>query len=247
LALLLAAIIVLPGNAIAGGACGGTYVAESGDTVEKIAAKCGTSASAIYAANPGISSKLSTGQSLFVPGSNYGATAVPTYTLIPTPVSYYSNYYIVQPGDTFSGIASRFGLSINALWAANPYIWDINILYVGQSLYIPGSSAVIVTPRSTEEPVPLSYGNVPANAPRGYITLSNKANGDVYVSLQGTTADGTTIIREYPVDGTISEKIPAAWYSYVAWVGGLKFEGGFHLGGGSEHTITFYAKKVVVE
>ena len=40
------------GVARAGGVCGGTYIADSGDTVEKIASKCGTTASAIYAANP---------------------------------------------------------------------------------------------------------------------------------------------------------------------------------------------------
>jgi hypothetical protein len=95
--------------------------------------------------------------------------------------------------------------------------------------------------------VPLSYGEVPINAPKGRITLSNQANGDVYISLQGTTTDGAHVIREYPVNGSITEKIPAAWYSYVAWVGGKKFQGEFHLGGDSEHTIIFYEKKVVVQ
>jgi hypothetical protein len=94
---------------------------------------------------------------------------------------------------------------------------------------------------------PLSYGTVPPGTLYGKVQLSNKANGDVYVSLQGTTRDGVSVINEYPVDGTMSVKVPAGWYVYVAWVGGQKFEGQFNLGGGSEHAITFYSKKVVVQ
>jgi hypothetical protein len=41
--------------------------------------------------------------------------------------------------------------------------------------------------------------------------------------------------------------VPAGWYIYVAWVGGQKFEGQFNLGGGSDHVISFYSNKIVVE
>jgi hypothetical protein len=65
------------------------------------------------------------------------------------------------------------------------------------------------------------------------------------VSLQGTTKDGTEVIREYPVDGTFEVSVPAAWYVYVAWVGGKKMVGQFNLG--SSTTITFFRDKVVVD
>jgi hypothetical protein len=42
-------------------------------------------------------------------------------------------------------------------------------------------------------------------------------------------------------------KLPSGSYTYVAWVGGIKFEGWFQLGKDGSRTITFYAKKVVVE
>lgn len=271
LILILGVSIAVPMNASAGGVCGGTYIADPGDTVEKIAAICGTSAAAIYAANPGITSALKTGQALIVPGNTPGSstalpnsTALPLPTHTPTPVVVYyppapvyvppvsyTGYYTVQFGDTFSAIASRFGIGVYNLWAANSYIWDINRIYVGQVLYIPGSSYYPGYPGNvpptapTKDPVPLSYGE--ATGAQGTVTLSNKANADVYVSLQGTTNDGTNVIREYPVDGKISARIPAAWYTYVAWVGGVKFVGGFHLGGGSEQTITFYKNEVVVD
>jgi len=42
-------------------------------------------------------------------------------------------------------------------------------------------------------------------------------------------------------------KVPAGWYIYVAWVGGRKFDGQFKLGGGSDHSITFYRDRIIVK
>ena len=47
------------------------------------------------------------------------------------------NVYIVRPGDTLSGIASRFGTTVNALQNANPSITDPNLIYTGQQIVIP--------------------------------------------------------------------------------------------------------------
>lgn len=161
------------------------------------------------------------------------------------PPTNYSGIYIVQPGDTFASIASRFGVGLYDLWAANPQIWDINLIYVGQAIYVPSSSWVVTTPSA--KPSSLSWGEAPAGVRDGKVILSNKAKADVYVSLQGTTRDGTTVINEYSVSGTMSVNVPAGWYVYVAWVGGEKFSGTFNLGGETEHSLTFYKNKVVVE
>jgi LysM repeat protein len=45
-------------------------------------------------------------------------------------------YYIVQPGDTLSAIAWRFGTTVWMIAQANG-IWNPNLIYVGQRLYIP--------------------------------------------------------------------------------------------------------------
>jgi LysM repeat protein len=244
LVLLLLAFFGTPVGAQAGGVCGGTYVVEWGDTLDTIAAMCGTTVSAIYAANPGISGYLYAGQVLTLPYSNYNNYGNYNYY---APVSY-NGTYIVQVGDTFSRIASRYGVSIYALRTANPNIWDINLLYVGQVIYVPTYPTWITNvPTPTETPTSLSYGTVPLRAPYGYIKLSNKANADVYVSLQGTTRDGFDVINEYPVSAIMNVRVPAGWYVYVAWVGGQKFAGQFNLGGDSNHSITFYINKVVVE
>lgn len=243
LAAMLVTVFATSGTALAGGVCGGTYIVDPGDTFSKIASKCGTSVSAITSANPGVSEPLKTGQTLSVPGSNYttpNTNATPTANV---PANY-NGTYIVQHGDTFSSIASRYGITVNALWAANPNIWDINYLYVGQVINVPASSSP-ATPATAA--VPLSYGTVPAGAPKGAIALSNQAKSDVYISLHGTTNDGINFIYEYPVDGKLNVKVPSGWYDYVAWVGGVKFEGQFKLGNDGSRTIIFYANKVVVE
>jgi LysM repeat protein len=270
---------LVPLQVHAGGVCGGAYTVENGDTVERLAAMCGTSTAAIFAANPGLKEPLTPGQVITIPGLTFGsltptvAVSPTASTATPTPAAVVNNYYntynyynyspfpvvtpasiistgtyVVQPGDTFAGIAYSFGVSINDLWAANPYIVDINILYVGQVLnipfwYVPPPSVVV-----TAEPVAVSYpGTIPNNAPRGTVRLVNKANGDVYVSLRTTRADGTNAINEYPVKGTFVTDIPIGWIDYVAWVGGIKFTGGFKLTENSIHTLTFNKSKVVVD
>jgi LysM repeat protein len=50
--------------------------------------------------------------------------------------------YLVQPGDTLSGIAASHGVSLAAVEAANPHLADPNLIYAGQTVDLPeGSSA----------------------------------------------------------------------------------------------------------
>lgn len=50
--------------------------------------------------------------------------------------------YLVQPGDTLSGIAASHGASLAATESANPQIANFDLIYAGQTVKIPeGSSA----------------------------------------------------------------------------------------------------------
>jgi LysM repeat protein len=237
---VLLSLFAVPLVVQAGGACGGTYIVQWGDTLTAIAQRCGVSMEAILAANPGLSPYLYAGQTLVIPGPQ--TTPAVTYMA-----------YVVQPGDTFAAIAARFGVSMSALMAANPNIPNINILYVGQIIYIPtttttGSVGAVIVPTPTRYvPVPLSYGTAPARTPKATISLVNHAKKDVYVSLQGTLQNGETVIREYPVGRWLNVSVPAGWYVYVAWVGDQKFVGQFKVSGEKNYTISFYSNKVVVE
>jgi len=245
---ILLATFAGAGTAQAWSSCGGSYVVQWGDTMGGIAARCGTTVSALYAANPWTNGYLYAGQVLVIPDGGYNPP--------PQSGNYYTGKYTVQWGDTFSKIAQRYGVSVHSLWAANPYIWNINRIYPGQVLNVPATST---KPGSSDSSwfkiistdydplVERSYGAVPPKTPTGKVNLINIANAEVYVSLQGTTNDGAKVINEYPVEGTMSVKVPAGWYLYVAWVGGEKLSGEFKLGGDANRTMTFYPNKIVVE
>ena len=100
------------------------YVVRRGDTLSGIAARFGVSLSALARAN-GLSptSYVYVGQRLRIPAAS---TPSPTATTV----------YVVRPGDTLSGIAARFGVSVAALAQANG-IRNPSRIFVGQRLRIP--------------------------------------------------------------------------------------------------------------
>lgn len=58
--------------------------------------------------------------------------------------------YRTQSGDTMSGIAARFGVSLSALEAANPQIANPNLIFPNELVHVPGSPA----PAHDVTPVP---------------------------------------------------------------------------------------------
>jgi LysM repeat protein len=79
------------------------------------------------------------------------ASVIPVLTqvLLPTPTPY---IYTIRENDTISGIASRFGISQEALLAANPGVQP-NTLSIGQNLIIPTGSEIPGEPTPTPAPV----------------------------------------------------------------------------------------------
>ena len=108
---------------------GQIYVVQAGDTIFSIAQRFGVTVDAIIAANPGIDpNRLVVGQRICIPGVTPPCTG---------------QIYIVQAGDTIFSIAQRFGVTVDAIIAANPGI-DPNRLVIGQRICIPS-----VTPPCT--------------------------------------------------------------------------------------------------
>jgi len=101
------------------------YVVRRGDTLYSIARHFGVSLATLarvnHIANPSL---IYVGQRLTIPGCG----PVP-----PAPVGF---WYTVRAGDTLYSIASRFGVSVWSIVAAN-HIANPNIIYVGQRLFIP--------------------------------------------------------------------------------------------------------------
>ena len=105
------------------GSC--TYVVRRGDTLYSIARHFGVSLATLvrvnHIANPSL---IYVGQRLTIPGCG----PVP-----PAPAGF---WYTVRAGDTLYSIASRFGVSVWSIVAAN-HIANPNIIFVGQRLFIP--------------------------------------------------------------------------------------------------------------
>src|SRR5215211_941319 len=107
------------------GQCGTSVTVVSGDTLRKIADRCGTTIYALRRANPdiGLGNLIYPGQVLQLPGAILG-----------TDGDFF--IYIIARGDTLRSLASRFGTTVGALLAANPDITNANVIYEGQHLKV---------------------------------------------------------------------------------------------------------------
>jgi LysM repeat protein len=151
----LLATFAFTGNALAWSGCGSSYYVQWGDTLASVAYKCGTTVAAIRQANPNIGYWLYAGQTISMPGSNYGYNGsynnngyynntyhAPQYNQ----TNYYysgsrgGRTYVVQWGDTMRKIAARMNVNLNDLIAANPQIWNPNWIYYGQVINVPSAA-----------------------------------------------------------------------------------------------------------
>jgi LysM repeat protein len=105
--------------------CDSSVTVVSGDTLLKIANRCGTTVSALRRANPevGTGNLIYPGQILRLPGAIL-------------PIDNGNFIYIIARGDTLKGLAARFGVTVDALLAANPNITNVNLIYEGQRLNV---------------------------------------------------------------------------------------------------------------
>lgn len=133
-----------------------TYRVQAGDTLSRIAAVHSVSIDALMAAN-GLSAQdaysLRPGDELVIPDgrattvSQSAPAAAPTATTPP-------RTYTIQSGDTPIAIANRFGVSVDALLAANGLtLNDARSLRTGQVLVIPGSGQATTPQTATGAPV----------------------------------------------------------------------------------------------
>lgn len=127
---------------------GETYSVRSGDTLGAIAARHGTTVSALRSANNISGDRIMVGQKLKLPAgasapsaqrSSATASAPSAGSTAPAPSSA-DGGYTVRSGETLGGIAARHGTTVQALMQANN-IDDPRSLRAGQTLRIPGSSA----------------------------------------------------------------------------------------------------------
>jgi LysM repeat protein len=149
LVLMLLASLLSPINAIAAPAQsnqGNTewvqvYTVQRGDTLSGIAQSFGVSQEALMKANSlDNPNQIYVGQQLIIPEKSHSGTGGPQC----------QSYYTVRSGDTLSEIALYNGVNEYALARANG-IYDLNDIYVGQSLCIPGNSGGEYYPQQPQQ------------------------------------------------------------------------------------------------
>ena len=100
--------------------------------------------------------------------------------------------YLVQPGDTLSGIAASHSVSLAAVEAANPHISNFNLIFAGQTIELPaGSSAATAITGSQAAPAQQSASvkqSVPVqqSAP-SYTSPSSTASATATVHQSSST------------------------------------------------------------
>lgn len=121
-----------------------TYTIRSGDTFKGIAEKHGLSLTELLDANPSL---LKVGSKLSIPGrvnitipaGGSGATTStqPAGTSGSATGTQPEKTHTVKVGDTLSGIALKYGTTVDAIMAINPQITNRNIIFEGQKINIP--------------------------------------------------------------------------------------------------------------
>jgi lysozyme len=163
-------------------AANGPYTVKAGDTLTSVAQELGVSEDALAQAN-GLSDAdvLQVGQVLTMPGAGQAAAAGGANAAA---TSEPSGQYVVQAGDTLSGIAQALGVSAEALAQANG-LSDADALQVGQVLAMPGAGQAAAASASTAGTAPVavsSAGATPA-ANGQYVVQAGDTLGSIAQAL----------------------------------------------------------------
>lgn len=165
------------------------YTVQPGDTLSGIAARYGVTVNAIVVANNLPSSAIYSGQVLTIPSSS-SANPTPQATSA-TVQPGQTTTYVVQPGDSLSALAQRFGVTREALAAANN-ISPSSLLYVGQTLTVPGVGAQPVATATAKPLAPTATSKPPA--PTAAIPLpQGGTTTPVTVNSAATAQPGTPV------------------------------------------------------
>jgi LysM repeat protein len=120
------------------------YTIGTGDTVSSIATKFGVSVQAILSANGlGWSSVIYPGRTLTIPSAGPAQVAETVAAVTPIASTTVTENYTIKSGDTLSGIATKFGVSVASLLSANNLSMS-SIIFGGQNLKVPRSAPIVV-------------------------------------------------------------------------------------------------------
>ncbi len=143
---MLFSIISLPAYAAPAQTCADYHVVQVGENLYRIGLQYGVTYDILMQANGILNPNMVyVGQTLCIPGT-YPQPMPQPYPQpqpmpqpYPQPAPHCGSYYYVKPGDTLSGLAYQYGVSLYALMQAN-HIYNANLIYVGMPLCVPGGT-----------------------------------------------------------------------------------------------------------
>lgn len=147
------------------------YTVQRGDTLYGIARYYGVSAQAIMDANGLYNpNHIYVGQKLAIPGSHQPA---------PQPAPGCVTYHTIQRGQSLTWIASYYGVNLYTLARANN-IYDLNRIYYGMNLCIPGFAAPQPPPPPPPAPGPVDPCNYIVQRGDWLSTIARRFGTTVY-------------------------------------------------------------------
>jgi LysM repeat protein len=159
------------------------YTIKSGDTISGIASAHGLTTTAVLRANGlSTSSVIFPGQAIVLPENGAGASSPAEATPVAEASEIAATYTIVG-GDTISGVASRLGISVQAILDANGLSWE-SMIYPGQNLAIPSGHTVVATVAVTPQ-VSAARPSAPASQAADVVALTTemRRNADTIISI----------------------------------------------------------------
>ncbi len=131
--------------------------------------------------------------------------------------------YLVQPGDTLSGIAASHSVSLAAVEAANPHISNFNLIFAGQTIELPaGSSATAVITGSHAAPAqqsvsvqqsaPVQHSVPVQQAAPSYTSPSSTASATAVTHTSSTGSSGYSSSSLSDIPG-----VPSSFAACVAY------------------------------
>lgn len=134
-----------------------SYTVERGDSLSVIAQRHGTTVSELRSLNNLSNDIIRIGQTLVVPkrsssGTRSSGSSAPAPSAQRSPAGE-GGRHVVQSGETPGGIASKHGITVDALMSANN-MSDPRRMQIGQELIIPGGAKESPAPAPRREPEP---------------------------------------------------------------------------------------------
>jgi hypothetical protein len=128
--------------------------------------------------------------------------------------------HTVQPGDTLSGIAASAGVSLTNVEAANHWIKNPNLIYVGQVVHVPDGRSGITPAAPTYYQAPAASSTPPASS-----DTSAAASGTSSVSPGSSESSGTSSVSSgtssastsTPAASTGGGSAPSSFQQCVSW------------------------------